>query len=132
MNDVDINWLAVLVAALVPMVVGVAWYDQLFGDAWLRTIGKTREELGGPGFGYVLALAAAVVNSILLAVLVDWAGAGSFEEGLLVGVLAWGFVATTSAVNSLFAGRPMQLYAIDAMYHLASLAAMGVVLSVWD
>ena len=132
MNDVDVNWLAVLVAALVPIVVGIAWYDQLFGDAWLRTIGKTREELGGPGAGYVLALAASVVNSILLAVLVDWAGAGSFEEGLLVGVFAWGLVATTSAVNSLFAGRPMQLYAIDALYHLASFAAMAVILVVWN
>jgi uncharacterized protein DUF1761 len=132
MNDVDINWIAVVVAALVPMVVGMAWYGRLLGDAWLRAVGKTREEIGSPGPGYALALAAALLNSILLALLVDWAGADTFGEGLLVGLFAWGFVATTAGVNSLFAGRSRALYTIDAGYHLVTFTVMAVILAVWN
>jgi Protein of unknown function (DUF1761) len=42
----DINWLAMLVAALVPLAVGALWYSpMLFANAWMKTNGLTEEQL---------------------------------------------------------------------------------------
>lgn len=134
LEDVDFNWWAILVSAAVPMALGMFWYGPyLFAERWLRAIGKTREEISGPGAGYVVVLMGAFAMAYVLARVVDWADATSFGDGLLVGTLAWfGFVATTMAVNGIFAGRSWTLFAIDAGYHLASLLAMGVILALWD
>jgi hypothetical protein len=45
-----------------------------------------------------------------------------------------GFVATTSAVNTFFAGRPRAraLYLIDSGYYLVSFLVMGAIHGVWD
>ena len=39
MAEVDINWVAVLAAALVGLPVSGLWYGPLFGDAWMRSLG---------------------------------------------------------------------------------------------
>lgn len=93
--------------------------------AWRR-----RQDTAG---AYVVALAASFLMAYVLARVVDWAGATSFGDGLLVGLLTWvGFVATTIAVNGIFAGRTWRLWAIDSGYYLVNLLAMGAILAVWD
>lgn len=132
LEDVDLNWWAIIVATLVPMAVGMVWYRAL-AEPWMRAVGKTREELGGANIGYGVALAAAFVTAYVLARVVDWADATSFGDGLLVGLIVWiGFVATTMAVNGIFAGRTWRLWAIDSGYYLTNLLAMGVILALWD
>jgi hypothetical protein len=43
----EMNWLALLVAAIVPMVTGAIWYNQrVFGNAWMKATGVTRETPG--------------------------------------------------------------------------------------
>lgn len=135
MQDVDLNYIAVVVAALVPMVLGAVWYTPvLFGRQWLAASGRTEEEVAeGPGIGYVLAAVAALVISYALARVVRWAEVDDLWNGALVGLLAWlGFVATTSAVNTFFAGRPRTLYLIDSGYYLVSFLVMGAIHGVWD
>lgn len=132
LEDVDLNWWAIVVATFVPTAVGMVWYRALAGP-WLRAVGKTREELGGAKVGYATAVVGAFVTAYVLARVVDWAGATSFGDGLLVGLFVWvGFVATATAVNGIFAGRPWSLWAIDGGFHLANLLAMGAILAVWD
>jgi hypothetical protein len=44
----EINWLALLVAAVVPMVTGFVWYNErVFGNAWMKASGVTRDTPGG-------------------------------------------------------------------------------------
>lgn len=40
----DINWLAVIAAAASGLVLGGVWYGALFGAAWLKAAGLTREQ----------------------------------------------------------------------------------------
>jgi hypothetical protein len=134
MQDVDLNWFAILVAALVPVVIGGVWYSpMLFARPWMRAVGRTPEQLSGASLGYALSAVGAVVMSYALARILRWAEVDDPWNGALVGALAWlGFVATVLAVNTYFGGRSRVLWAIDAGYQLLSLVAMGAILGAWD
>ncbi len=134
MQDVEFNWLAVVVAAAVPMALGALWYSPLlFARPWMAAVGRTMEELTDARLGYFISAVGAVITSLVLSALVDWAEADKLFEGVLVGLIAWvGFVATTSAVNTYFGGRPRALWLIDNGYHVISLAVMGAILALWD
>jgi hypothetical protein len=131
-EDVDLNWWAILVATFVPIVVGMVWYRAL-AEPWMRAVGKTREELGGANTGYAVALLCAFVMAYVLARVIAWAEADDPGAGLVAGILVWiGFVATTMAVNTIFAGRTLRLWLIDGAYHLVCLMGMGLILGAWD
>lgn len=52
------NWIAVLVAALVPTVVGFIWYHpKVFGTAWMKAAGMTEEKMKGGNMALIFGLA---------------------------------------------------------------------------
>jgi hypothetical protein len=134
MQDVDLNWVAIIVAAIIPMVLGALWYSPiLFADPWMRAVGRTREELGDASLGYLLSAIAALVSAYVLARIVKWAEVDDLWNGALMGVFVWaGFVATVLAVTTFFAGRPRVLWLINAGYQLVALVLMGALLGAWD
>jgi Protein of unknown function (DUF1761) len=134
MQDVDLNWIAIIVAAIIPMVLGALWYSPvLFAEPWMRAVGRTREELGDAQLGYLLSAVGALVTAYVLARVVKWAEVDDLWNGALVGIFAWfGFVATVLAVTTYFGGRPRQLWLINAGYQFVSLVLMGALLGAWD
>lgn len=40
----SINWLGVLLAAVVPFVTGFLWYGPIFGRKWMGLVGMTEEQ----------------------------------------------------------------------------------------
>ncbi len=53
------NFIAVLVAAIVPLIVGFIWYNpKVFGTAWMRSIGVNNpdEMKAGPNMALVFGL----------------------------------------------------------------------------
>jgi len=61
-----INFLAVLVAALVPMIMGFIWYNpKVLGNAWMQSAGLNEEKLKGANMGVIFGLS--FVLSFLLA-----------------------------------------------------------------
>jgi hypothetical protein len=137
MQDVDVNWIAVLVAGIVAMVIGAVWFSpRLFARPWMRAIGKTPEEIAASGsanLGYAVAALSSLVVAYLMSWVVDWAEAGNVFEGAATGFLVWlGFVATTFAVNTAFGGRPWMLYLIDAGHFLAVFVVVGAIVGAWQ
>lgn len=62
------NFLAVLVAALVPMVVGFIWYNpKVLGNAWMKSIGVTDAEKMKEGANMALIFGLSFVFSLMLA-----------------------------------------------------------------
>ncbi|WP_400075750.1 DUF1761 domain-containing protein [Winogradskyella sp. R77965] len=63
----EINFLAVLVAALVPTALGFLWYNPiLFGNAWMREAGMTEEKIKGGNMAVIFGV------SLLLAILLSF------------------------------------------------------------
>ena len=127
---VDINWLAVLVAAGVTFVLGGVWYGPLFEKAWRAAEGRAEPHPGRqkhPAFVFGLSFVLMLMAAMALAVAngPDPTVARAVKFGLLVGV---GWVATSFGVNYLFAGRRLALFAIDAGYNVVLFALMGLII----
>ncbi len=132
MDPSQINWLAVLVAAVSSFLVGGLWYSPvLFGKPRARLTGLGEEQLrGGTGrvFGgaFVCALIAAVNLAFFLGPTATF-GFSAFA-GFAAGL---GWAATSLTTTFLFERRPAALIAIDASYHVVSLTLMGLILGAW-
>ena len=131
--NLDVNWLAVLVAAVVTFVLGGVWYGPLFGKVWRAAEGQAEPEPGWQkhpalvyGVSFVLMLIAAMALAVAIGPAPDVAR--SIGLGLVVGV---GWVATSFGVNYLFAGRRLPLFAVDAGYNVVLFALMGLIIGVF-
>ena len=135
MVPVDVNFAAVITAALMSMVVGAFWYSPLlFANEWSRLVGKTAAELRARAKNaYPVAAIGALLQAYILAHFVQYAAATTAIDGAVTGFWLWlGFVAVTSAINSVFAARPWGLWRIDSAYFLVVLLLNGAILAVWQ
>ncbi|MBN1949755.1 MAG: DUF1761 domain-containing protein [Bacteroidales bacterium] len=117
-NFYEVNWLSVIVSAIVAFAIGGLWYSALlFGKSWQSLLKLSDEDVGNAnmplifGLTFLLNLAGALVLDLTLGFAADW------SEGLLTGLtisLAW--VATSIGINYLFSRKPLKLFLIDAGY----------------
>tara|TARA_R110002049_G_scaffold2846_1_gene23104 strand:+ start:1514 stop:2011 length:498 start_codon:yes stop_codon:yes gene_type:complete len=61
----EMNFLILFVAALVPMLIGFLWYGPLFGNAWMQEMNFTKESLAGQNMIKVFVLS--YIFSLLIA-----------------------------------------------------------------
>ena len=124
----EVNYLAVLLAALSAFLIGGLWYSALFAKAWAAKTGQSEETLKSGnmalifGGSFVLNLVAAYVLAMFVAGK-DWKHAAL--AGLAVG-LAW--VATALGVTYLFERRPLGLWLINGGYQIVQFTVMGAIL----
>jgi len=129
----EINWLAVIVAAVSSFVVGALWYSPaVFGRVWQRETGLSDDQLKASnparifGGAFVLSLVAAAVFAMFLGptpALPLALGAG-FAAGL-----CW--VASSFGINYLFERRSLPLFLVNGGYHTAQFTVIGLVLGLW-
>jgi hypothetical protein len=134
MNPNQINWLAVVAAALSTFVVGGLWYSPLlFGKIWMRVNGFTEEQVKtfNKGRAFVGAFLLALVMSANLAMfLAD--PKTTLLWGVTAGALAGiGWVAAGFAVVALFENRSWSYILVNAGYQIVALVSMGAILGAW-
>ena len=134
MNPNQINWIAVLVAAVSTFLIGGLWYSPLlFGKAWMRANGFTEE--GVQGFNKARAFGGSLVLALVMAAnlamfLAD--AKTTLVWGMTAGALAGGgWVATGLGVVALFENRSWTYILINGGYHLVSFVCMGAILGAW-
>ena len=139
---VHINYLAVLVTAIVLFGLGGLWYSPvLFVKKWLALQGKTEEQMRAEAASANMPVM--YLSAFITAFITAWAMALVFAHfspaieftafhGAMFGFLLWlGFAATTSYATAIFSGKPKQLWFIDSMYNLVSFVLAGIILAVW-
>lgn len=132
----NVNFLAVLVAAVVSFMLGALWYGPLFGKAWQAELGFTDEDLKEGnmaktmGTSFVLILVMALGMGILL----HGHGPNDIDlqsgiiHGLFVGLL---FVGTSMGINYVYEKKSIKLWLINAGYQIIYLSMMGAILGAW-
>lgn len=139
--EVQLNFLAVLVAGLASMGLGFAWYSPvLFGNPWMKMMGYTKESMAEAqkkmGMMYVLSFAATLITAWVLTYAVQYTQYGTRGDWLVVGISTgfwvWlGFIAPVQLTDVIFGNKQWKLYAINTSYQLVSLLIMGAILGVW-
>lgn len=138
MPSVDVNWVAIVAAVIVNMVVGFIWYSPaLFAKEWAKLTGRKMNEMGDGTKGYILTTAGAFVQAYILLHFVAFAAYfyptySNMSVGIMTAFWAWlGFVAIPQGVNMVFAGTRKKLWAINTGYFLVVLLINGVLLASW-
>ena len=136
----SLNWLAILVAAVVTMILGFLWYSPLlFAKAWTREMGydindkaKMDEMRESAGPAYAGSFVASLISAFTLALILHGMRADSLHFGLMASFHIWlGFIATVQFTGALFAKQSMKLFAINTGYQLVCFLAMGAILVLW-
>ncbi len=129
----ELNYFAIIVAALSTFMIGGLWYSPaVFGKAWMKENGFTEEGMKGGnmakifGVAFILALISAINLAMFMGPENDPA------MGALWGFLAGaGWVATFVGTHYLFERRSFKLFLINAGYSIVALTIMGVILAAW-
>lgn len=131
MNLLDVNWLAVVLAALGGFLVGGIWYGPVMGKRWMLAVGKTEDDLKNInpakiyGFTFLLALLASwTLAHTFASYAIDLS---DFVKILTAFGVALGFIVPALWTNYLFQGEKRPLYWIDAGYWLIFYTVMGLV-----
>ena len=137
MFEADINYLAVVLAALVTQPLGFLWYGPLFSRPWMQARGydEASMEGGDSPLPYVLALAFAAVIAYSMARLVDMVGADSVGDCLAIAGFVWaGFAGSVQAIQMVFnqAESRTTAFAIEGGYQLTSFLAMGLIIGLFQ
>jgi len=130
----NLNWLAIIVAAVSAFVLGSLWYSPLmFLDRWMKEIGITKDSTKNTNIGKLFGLAflLSFVASFFLAMFIGTNAGGAF--GALAGFMAgFGWVFTYMGIIYLFESRTFAHFLINAMYSIISLTIMGFIIGVWQ
>lgn len=135
--NIDINLLAVFVAAIASMVVGGLWYSPLlFGKKWMALTGKSASELSemkkGAPMAYGASFILGLIMAYILAHFVEYVGAVTVGDALQLAIWVWlGFVATVQFTSVLFEKRSPKMFLINTGYQLASIVVMSLIIVLW-
>ncbi len=144
MEEMDINWLAIVAASILPLATGFLWYGPLFGKAWMRESGMTEEKAKSmnPAKTYGLAVIMAFLIAFSIWPMVFMGGGPgmphgvepflTFKHGAFHGAMLGLFVAMpVLATNALFEQKSFKYLAINAGYWVVTMALMGGIINAW-
>jgi len=132
MTFAGMNYLAVIVAAIVGFAFGGLYYNVL-AKQWLAAIGFTKASVkkNSSKAPFIIAIVADLIMAWVLAGLIGHLGPGQVttRNGIISGAFVWlGFVVTTIAVNNGFGMRKPMLTAVDSGHWLGVLLIMGAII----
>ena len=129
-----INYIAILVAALASMVIGMLWYGPLFQKQWMKLAGITPQgmkkmklsPMAAMSMGFVASLVTAYVLSVFVGGVMAWTAAANFVFWIWLG-----FVAPVQLGVFLWEGRSFKLFILNTSYSLVTLVVMAGILAAW-
>ncbi len=131
----DINWLAVLVAAIAYFGLGAIWYSFLFQKKWIeyQKIDVNDPEMKkGVAATMFTSFLLMVVATIGLAILVERLDLSLAISGIKLGLLTGLFFSLTSiSISYLYTKKPAGLHLIDGMYHVVGQILAAIILCIW-
>lgn len=136
--NIEVNWVAILVAAIASMAIGFVWYSPMvLGKPWMKLKGYTEESLKAAqkemgklyGLSFVLALITAFVLSHVITLSENFYHYERIQTGLTSAFWMWlGFIMPVQLTDQIFGEKKWQLFGINTGFQLVALLAMGVII----
>ena len=131
----QINWLAVLVAAIAYFAVGAIWYSFLFRNAWIKSSGvnmndpNAKSGVAGIMFTSFIMMLIASIGLALLIGKIDYV---NWMTGLKIGLIAGICFCATAISNSyLYEKRPTMLHVVNNLYNIVGCVVAGIIIAIW-
>lgn len=133
--NVEINWLAVVLATAASMVVGSIWYAKgVLGKRWQKLTGITDAQMKqGAGQAIGITILVSFVTAFVLAH-VTYLSHSFFRNSFLYDALMtafWLWLGLTAArfvTHDVFERRPPALTAMTVVFELVTLLSMGLII----
>ena len=137
--EIELNWIAIVLAALSTMVVGSIWYGPLFGKLWEK-LAKIKRD---PNFGgvqmaslyigaFLTSLITAIVMGMAVAIAYSFFGGNYLLVSVGTVITLWlGFTAARIQMHDGFENRPKQLTNLTLSHEFVTLVIMAVIIGVW-
>jgi len=143
----DINIIALIVAALIPNILGALYYGKIMNKQWLSSIGKTNEEMdhSNPAVVYGGALILSFIAAFFIKFIIEsvhkdvnssgdliYATFGTFGHGALHGgFLCLGLVMPVVVSLGLFHKAKGSNIIINVLFWVICFSIMGGILDAW-
>lgn len=131
----EVNYLAVGLAALAAFFLGFLWYTVIFAKPWQELIGMGSKGKGGASTNETPNLGRLLVGSLILEIVMAYTLAifvgteATALSGLHYGLVAGLFwVAFGFGVNYMFEGKPFKLWLINGGYNVVVFSVMGAII----
>jgi hypothetical protein len=130
MENVQIDWLVVVIAAVLNMIIGFFWYSKwLFGKTWVKLKKLSEKDMKANGASILYGFIVSLVIAFFLAFFEGYLGVTTVSDGMFVGFCFWlGFVATTQIATVVWGKGPFQLFLLDTGCKLLSYLVMSGVI----
>ena len=130
----DLNWLAILVAALAFFAAGAVWYQpKVMGSRWMKAAGVDPSTASTSPWIFVGTLVAYFLMAMVLAMISQGIGASSLGDGLVLGLVTGVvFVGAQAWVNASYEGRSMNLVLVNGGIGVIGHVIMAIIVTVWD
>jgi hypothetical protein len=135
----DINYLAVLVSALVSMIIGSIWFGPLFGKQFIHATGmdqwspeKQALMKKTMGISYFLQFLASLVMFFVLSKFMSDSGQMTVHGGLVTALWLWiGFVVPLALGNAIWGGSK-KVFWLTTSHMLITLLVIGAIIGAWN
>lgn len=134
------NYLALFVASIAGMAVGMVWYSpSVFGKQWLKALGWSEKDLKqkkktAKSMNVTLGVTflCMLLTSYALSVALGYWPTPSITLGLQVGFWLWlAFTAAFELPVYLFEQKSLRLFAINAAHQLLTILVLSAVIAAW-
>ncbi|MBX4186694.1 MAG: DUF1761 domain-containing protein [Candidatus Doudnabacteria bacterium] len=143
MQEVPVNYWAILVCGIASLVLGFIYYGPLFGKLYSRLMGwenmdpaRSAEMKKGMNKRYAMALLGSLLMAFVLAHSLVFAESymkvSGVAAGLQAAVWSWlGFIVPVTLGNVLWGGQSWKLWFLGNGYQLIQLLIFGIILGTW-
>ena len=134
----NVNWLSMVIATIIPSIVGFIWYSKaLFGRAWMDSIGMTEEKRQSANMPLIMGISL-VLSFMLSFFLLNFNNSPADQDSVLFDTFQHGawhgafvgliIIAPVMVSNGLFEQKGWKNILINLGYWVVTLALMGGVL----
>lgn len=131
LSAISINWVALIAAIVISMVIGSVIYSPpVLGNWWMKEIGRAPRNLSREEMMRVMgtAVALSILMGVCFAILFGWTGASGAGEGAAVGILlGLGFGVPIGMVHATFEEKPMMVGMVYGAHHIIEYTIIGIV-----
>ncbi|MHA2430285.1 MAG: DUF1761 domain-containing protein [Promethearchaeota archaeon] len=129
-----INWLAVIVVAIIYFLIHFFWYFPfVFGNIWLKLVGKESEPKSKIIRDTIIMIPTSFVTVLMIEVIMDLTAMNDIVSALIISMLLWvGFVATIAINQNNFNDRGVKLFLLEYGFYLIGFIIAGLILAVWQ